>query len=81
MYFPFLELQKWHKRSAEIRRRNCAMLPLLFYHFARKIVKSNLTIISGKKVWIFLRQGKTYSDRLQIGFCDILPNLSYITFL
>ena len=27
MYFPFLELQKWCKRSAEIRRRNCAVLP------------------------------------------------------
>ena len=27
MYFPFLELQKWRKRSAEIRRRNCAVLP------------------------------------------------------
>ena len=27
MYFPFLKLQKWHKRSAEIRRRNCAVLP------------------------------------------------------
>ncbi len=30
MYFPFLELQKWHKRSAEIRRRNCAVLPYVF---------------------------------------------------
>ena len=27
MYFPFLELQNWCKRSAEIRRRNCAVLP------------------------------------------------------
>ena len=32
MYFPFLELQKWHKRSAEIRRRNCAVLPYVFPH-------------------------------------------------
>ena len=29
MYFPFLELRKWCKRSAEIRRRNCAVLPQL----------------------------------------------------
>ena len=29
MYFPFLELQKWRKRSAEIRRRNCAVLPYI----------------------------------------------------
>ena len=28
MYFPFLKLQKWLKRSAEIRRRNCAVLPI-----------------------------------------------------
>ena len=27
MYFPFLELQNWCKRTAEIRRRNCAVLP------------------------------------------------------
>ena len=27
MYFPFLELQKWRKKSGEIRRRNCAVLP------------------------------------------------------
>ena len=27
MYFPFWELQNWCKRSAEIRRRNCAVLP------------------------------------------------------
>ena len=30
MYFPFLELQKWCKRSAEIRRRNCTVLPYVF---------------------------------------------------
>ena len=31
MHFPFLELQKWHKRSAEIRRRNCAVLPYDYF--------------------------------------------------
>ena len=31
MYFPFLELQKWCKRSAEIRRRNCAVLPYISF--------------------------------------------------
>ena len=36
MYFPFLELQKWRKRFAEIRRRNCAVLPQFFcVYFAR----------------------------------------------
>ena len=27
MYFPFSELQKWGKKAAETRRRNCAVLP------------------------------------------------------
>ena len=27
MYFPFLNLRKWGKRTAETRRRNCAALP------------------------------------------------------
>ena len=27
MYFPFLELRKWGKKTAETRRRNCAALP------------------------------------------------------
>ena len=36
MYFPFLELQNWRKRSAEIRRRNCAVLPkVLKVRFSR----------------------------------------------
>ena len=29
MYFPFLELQKWGKKAAETRRRNCAVLPYI----------------------------------------------------
>ena len=28
-YFPFLELRNWCKISAEIRRRNCAVLPYI----------------------------------------------------
>ena len=27
MYFPFSELRKWSKKTAETRRRNCAVLP------------------------------------------------------
>ena len=27
MYFPFLELRKWGEKTAETRRRNCAVLP------------------------------------------------------
>ena len=30
MYFPFSELRKWSKKTAETRGRNCAVLPLLF---------------------------------------------------
>ena len=30
MYFPFPELRKWGKKAAETRRRNCAVLPLIF---------------------------------------------------
>ena len=32
MYFPFLKLRKWGKKTAETRRRNCAVLPSS--HFA-----------------------------------------------
>ena len=28
-YFPFLELKKWGKRTAEARRHNCAVLPYI----------------------------------------------------
>ena len=28
MYFPFFELKKWDKKTAEARRHNCAVLPL-----------------------------------------------------
>ena len=31
MYFWFFKLKKWGKKTAETRRRNCAVLPLLFY--------------------------------------------------
>ena len=27
LYFPFSELRKWGKKTAETRRRNCAVLP------------------------------------------------------
>ncbi len=27
MYFPFFKPKNWRKRSAEARRRNCAVLP------------------------------------------------------
>ena len=27
MYFPFLKLRKWGKRTTEARRHNCAVLP------------------------------------------------------
>ena len=30
MYFKFFKLQNWDKRSAEGRRRNCAVLPVFF---------------------------------------------------
>ena len=33
MYFPFVELQKWRNRSAEIRRHNCAVLPYIKFYF------------------------------------------------
>ncbi len=29
MYFPFSELRKWSKKTAETRRRNCVVLPLI----------------------------------------------------
>ena len=29
MYFPFSELRKWSKKTAETRRRDCAVLPLI----------------------------------------------------
>jgi hypothetical protein len=32
MYFPFLKLRKWGKKTAETRGRNCAVLPSS--HFA-----------------------------------------------
>ena len=30
MYFPFSELRKRSKKTAETRRRNCAVLPKIF---------------------------------------------------
>mgnify|MGYP006976117095 FL=1 len=27
MYFSFFKLKKWRKKTAETRRRNCAVLP------------------------------------------------------
>ena len=30
MYFSFFKLKKWGKKTAETRRRNCAVLPLSF---------------------------------------------------
>ena len=32
MYFSFFKLKKWGKKTAETRRRNCAVLPLLKAH-------------------------------------------------
>ena len=32
LYFKFSKLQDWGKRSAAVRRRNCAVLPELKYH-------------------------------------------------
>ena len=29
MYFPLSELRKWSKKTAETRRHNCAVLPLI----------------------------------------------------
>ena len=29
MYFSFFKLKKWGKKTAEARRHNCAVLPLL----------------------------------------------------
>ena len=29
MYFSFFKLKKWGKKTAETRRRNCAVLPLI----------------------------------------------------
>ena len=31
MYFPLSELRKWSKKTAETRRRNCAVLPKNLY--------------------------------------------------
>ena len=30
MYFWFFKLKKWGKKTAETRRRNCAVLPLIY---------------------------------------------------
>ncbi len=30
MYFSFFKLKKWGKKTAETRRRNCAVLPKIF---------------------------------------------------
>ena len=30
MYFSFFKLKKWGKKTAETRRRNCAVLPYVF---------------------------------------------------
>ena len=45
MYFPFLELRKWGKKAAENRRRNCAVLPYIYYEL-------NLTILDETILWI-----------------------------
>ena len=31
MYFKFFKLQYWDKRSVDVRRCNCAVLPLSLY--------------------------------------------------
>ena len=33
MYFSFFKLKKWGKKTAETRRRNCAVLPYRFSDF------------------------------------------------
>ena len=34
MYFPFFELKKWDKKTAEARRHNCAVLPYVLVRSA-----------------------------------------------
>ena len=40
MYFPFSELRKWSKKTAEARRRNCAVL--LLYNTAETRLTQSL---------------------------------------
>ena len=40
MYFPFSELRKWSKKTAETRRRNCVVL--LLYNTAETRLTQSL---------------------------------------
>ena len=44
MYFPFSELRKWGKKTAETRRRNCVVLP----YFRAKTFQCSLCSFSLK---------------------------------
>ena len=50
MYFPFLKGKKRCERSAEIRRRNCAVLPSVFATFLRNLFSGEKEI--AKSFWI-----------------------------
>ena len=39
MYFPFPELRKWGKKTAEARRRNCAVLPWVSTEDAKRLCR------------------------------------------
>ena len=41
LYFAFFKLQDWGKRSAAVRRRNCAVLPKVFLPTMAQIQKAN----------------------------------------
>ena len=40
MYSKFLEPKNWRKISAEVRRRNCAVLPYILNSFCRQVNRS-----------------------------------------
>ena len=63
MYFPFLKLQKWCKRSAEIRRRNCAVLPI----YGKRIVAENDRL--------YIQRGSMAA----VGFSDVQQGTKQIT--
>ena len=65
MYFSFFKLKKWGKKTAETRRRNCAVLPLLYYYISPKM-ESPFCVLSPLSVHLTSSK-ETFAGFFKIG--------------
>ena len=62
MYFSFFKLKKWGKKTAETRRRNCAVVPKII--FCRGAPQGGLSCPFGAIHLLYLTENTTQAARL-----------------